>query len=520
MSEDNNKENLNDLNYAINKGSDPANFYNQKNNNKDQIIKIITIILITILLIAMISSFVYIIINKNKNGVNSNEDSNNNNQAIELANETAISNEIIVDNTSETINRKYGRIEVVWVDKSNNIIKKPLQPELKGLQPVKYTNSKFINTTLDDNAWYDYENQKWANAINSDGSYFVWIPRYAYKIVYYSDSTYQNVVGYCDYRGILKINSDKSLTRIYSTEKGITEVGNHYILQPAFMKDVASGYKNGGWDSEISGIWVAKYEMSMEKDNKHIETSSTENGNILVDSTTKAVSKPGVTSWRNISVNNCYKNGYNYDRNKESHLIKNSEWGAVAYLSYSKFGTNCVPITLNNNLNYVTGGNEIESEIYLYNGKESTTGNATGMYDFNGGAWEIISGYINNGYSGLKVYGGENDGDVYGTAKSNKYKTVYSNSNTDKGGTDYSATYANANYNLASYRRGEAIFETSISGFGNDSWNNNSSFYLQQDTPFFSRGGDFNSITGGGAFCFKGISGQANQSEGFRVVII
>lgn len=45
------------------------------------------------------------------------------------------------------------------------------------------------------------------------------------------------------------------------------------------------------------------------------------------------------------------------------------------------------------------------------------------MYDFNGGAWEIIMlGYINNGYSGLKVYGGENDGDVYGTAKSNKYR--------------------------------------------------------------------------------------------------
>lgn len=36
-----------------------------------------------------------------------------------------------------------------------------------------------------DNDWYDYKNQKWANIfVESEGieSYYVWIPRYVYKI--------------------------------------------------------------------------------------------------------------------------------------------------------------------------------------------------------------------------------------------------------------------------------------------------------------------------------------------------
>lgn len=44
------------------------------------------------------------------------------------------------------------------------------------------------------NDWYDYNNQKWANAVTKDGDgnitgYWVWIPRYAYKITNYNTST-------------------------------------------------------------------------------------------------------------------------------------------------------------------------------------------------------------------------------------------------------------------------------------------------------------------------------------------
>ena len=63
-------------------------------------------------------------------------------------------------------------------------------------------------------------------------------------------------------------------------------------------------------------------------------TNDTANGNIPTTNAgnsnyVRAVSKPNVTSWRWITVGNMYTNSYYYDRNKDSHLMKNSEWGAV-----------------------------------------------------------------------------------------------------------------------------------------------------------------------------------------------
>ena len=44
-------------------------------------------------------------------------------------------------------------------------------------------DGKEVTVTSDNqDNWYDYENQKWANTKTQDGSYWVWIPRYAYKI--------------------------------------------------------------------------------------------------------------------------------------------------------------------------------------------------------------------------------------------------------------------------------------------------------------------------------------------------
>ena len=154
-----------------------------------------------------------------------------------------------------------------------------------------------------------------ANAVDSNGSYFVWIPRYAYRITYYSNSQYTKVVGYCDGRGIMKLNEDNTLTRICTSNTGIRETANHYIVAPAFSKDTASGYRNGGWDYDLPGFWTSKYEMSMETNGTHTETINSDIGNVQINEEVKAVSKPCVSSWRNINIRNCYLNGYNYDRN-------------------------------------------------------------------------------------------------------------------------------------------------------------------------------------------------------------
>ncbi len=51
-----------------------------------------------------------------------------------------------------------------------------------GMTPIKWNGSSWVNTTGNDPDWYDYTAKKWANAKTSDGSMWVWIPRYAYSI--------------------------------------------------------------------------------------------------------------------------------------------------------------------------------------------------------------------------------------------------------------------------------------------------------------------------------------------------
>ncbi len=493
-------------------------------DNKDMKLRIIiTVSVIIILVLAIIIGVMYTINEPKKNnelnqGSIVNETSEEELEEIKIA-QNVINNTIIENEGNEELNKKFGKIDIIWLDKNNNIISKPLAPVLKGMTPVKYSmkDRNFLETTENDNEWYNYEEKKWANAVDGE-SYFVWIPRYAYKITYYSDNTYTTPIGYSDYRGILKINNDNTLTRITTNNQGLTEVGNHYILAPAFSRDTASGYRNGGWDTNISGIWVAKYEMSMETNGIHTETENNQIGNVLINDHIKAVSKPGVSSWRNISIGNSYVNAFNYNRELESHLMKNSEWGAIAYLAYSKYGRT-TQLEVNKDTNYTTGGSETITQVYIYNVNESTTGNNTGIYDLSGGAWEFTAGYINNGYSGINTYGGSNEGYLCENARNTKYKTVYTHGNNDDG-TQYDRTYAIQNYLLNITKRGEAIIETSNAGFGTDSWGPSSSFFVQQDTPFFARGGDFANNAGAGLFSYTGSNGQQDAGTGYRVVLV
>ena len=66
---------------------------------------------------------------------------------------------------------------------------------LTGMTPIKFTDPTDssegepleIQIANLDGTWYSYIAQKWANAKTQDGSMWVWIPRYAYKITYYTD---------------------------------------------------------------------------------------------------------------------------------------------------------------------------------------------------------------------------------------------------------------------------------------------------------------------------------------------
>ena len=357
-------------------------------------------------------------------------------------------------------------------------------PNLKGdMEPVYWDESNnevnLEDDKFDSTKWYNYGSNNWANAKTSDGSYWVWIPRYEYQVI--------NNVTDSSQAGTVNVNFIPTST--------ITASSSDYYIHPAFRNDSSNNFSNGGWDSELAGFWVAKYEMSMEDRNgNHVETTES-NGNVALSDTVKMVSKPGVTSWRYINIANSYTNSYNYDRTKESHLMKNSEWGAVAFLTHSKYGRKGQEVTINSNSSYYTGGGTGEA-YKTTNTNQSSTGNITGIYDLNGGAIEYVAAF-NGNYSG-EYYTGSSYVDAEGNnfantgGKSTKYATAYS-------GTLISSAY----------KRGDATYETT-------GWNGDNEFFITSDRTFFIRSGSYLAGSSAGIFYYNSVNGGYNNEDIYR----
>ena len=335
--------------------------------------------------------------------------------------------------------------------------------------------------------------KKWANAITEDGSMWVWIPRYAYSITsgYHSSST-----------GTIEIKFLKESSNVAydgtSTWDNVSGQGK-WNIHPAF-----------NYGQEVSGIWVAKFEASP-------EGATTSTSNSEYNGTGKKLQvKPGVSSWRSITISNIYDVCKNYNSALNSHMMKNDEWGAVAYLSKSKYGKQNEEVWINNSSSYITGsagnsasasGNTGTTTDYTSTQgvKASTTGTVYGVYDMSGGAWEYVAGYVNNGHGNLTNYGSSL---VNGDAKT---KNVYSKASSD--------SYEN-NYNANSSKYGDAVYETSTNGSGSTSWYGDYSYFPYTSYPFFLRGGYYDNGTSAGVFYFNYDNGGSYSSSSFRPVLV
>lgn len=182
---------------------------------RNQII-IVTTVIIIIFVLAIVS-IIILLGNKDQEYANKILENITINDKEQEENDKILQNDniTIIENNNETLNRKFGKVEIVWIDEKNNVIDNPLSPNLGGMKPVKFNtrSSQFEEIQDVDNNWYNYAEQRWANAKSEDGSYFVWIPRFAYRIVYYSNNQYTKTIGYCDGRGITKINEDRKLDK-------------------------------------------------------------------------------------------------------------------------------------------------------------------------------------------------------------------------------------------------------------------------------------------------------------------
>ena len=318
------------------------------------------------------------------------------------------------------------------------------------MELVKWDGTQFVPDET--NSSYDYNSQQWANAkVTIDGveSYFVWITRYEYKINY-------NTPGTPEDGGTIDI-------KFIPTNQTTADEG--YIIHPAFTSDV----NNGGWSEELPGIWVGKYETA--RSDSEGETQGT--------STTIKVQPGVVTSWRNTKIGDIYNYARAYSPSLNSHMLKNSEWGAVAYLTESKYGRNGTEVTKNGNSNYITADAGI-----IANPEQSSTGNVYGIYDLSGGAYEFVTAYYSKS-SELSP------GSSFANGLSDEYSTAYIETSVS-----------------SSYKLGDATYET------NGWYEDEANFFVNySNRPFLVRGGHYDS-GGAGIFAFNKSNGYAVDTAG------
>ena len=293
--------------------------------------------------------------------------------------------------------------------------------------PVYYDDSKNVWKCADkDNKdsltrWYNYDYKMWANAVT----------------INYSDSSIKNK--YFNSNGTLKIKPGEEVL--------MDDITTMWVWIPRFNTTTPSNY-NGGTQTqpnaidvtfvkqnevaldaftfgnkELSGFWYGKFEVG------HITLASSSTNdslgctNEICSNANGIIIKPNVTSLARSNVSNFFyasrsmeqpNNSFGFVSSEvDTHMSKNNEWGAVAYLTQSIYGrctssTTCTEVGINNNGSYKTGygapaGSSDSATNEAYNttrGKDaSTTNNIYGIYDMSGGRYEYVMGVYNNAKS-------------------------------------------------------------------------------------------------------------------------
>ena len=397
-------------------------------------------------------------------------------------------------------------------------LNEPNAPVLaEGMIPIKYDGTNWVKaeSTNTNDDWYNYDNKMWANAVMvtsgtrdtymnaSTGTtiseedilaYYVWIPRYKYQLFNVDSTTIDPIE--------IQIKFE------YGTPtKSSGTTNDEWLTHPAFTF---------GTD-ELKGIWVGKFSTTG-------------------DATTPTV-KPNIGMLTNQNVSTQFTTSQKFGTTTyltstgvskvDAHMMKNIEWGAVAYLKQSKYGLGTTDIGLNNynSSPYLTGCGSTSGSAYsttcnAYNTTggmlASTTGNITGVYDMsakigtyvmgvmqdNTGTNTPMSGYsssYNSGFTG-KIYDSGNFTDFTGTPFPNtKYYDLYA----------YGTSYSDYTRRILGDATGEV-----------HGWYGDYSGFVSSDIPWFIRGGSYDGgPTIAGVFSFDIYDGRPGPGLVFRSVL-
>ena len=407
-----------------------------------------------------------------------------------------------IGDTSNCITKIENGYENIYCLSESNLIKEDPsganRPVLvEGMIPITYDGSKWVKADKNGvyNNWYDYGNRKWANAVmvtsatretymnadigttipeNDILAYFVWIPRYKYKLfnATYKSGTTEQLIEVTFENGT---STTGNVTCTYTSNGAETcqnKANGNWYTHPAFTMINASGNK-----TELKGIWVGKFETTGSTSTPTIKPGIEAIKEDVITDIAEMYSASKLIR----STNYLTTNGAN---ESDSHMMKNIEWGTVAYLKQSIYGLGITDI--GDNLYGPTGGGT--GTRYTTNTSQSTTGNITGVYDMAGGVWEYVMGNYNKqaGSSGLTI-----------STVPTQHIDIYS-------GASVSASHL-----------GDALGETA-------GWYSDTYYFISSSNPWFIRGGCYYSGADDGelgVFAFDRYDAVAYVSYGFRVVL-
>lgn len=369
-------------------------------------------------------------------------------------------------------------------------------PELKdNLVAVTINTDGTVKKASLYSEWYNYTNKTWANAVLLNGNdtykegdiiiedaikaYYVWIPRYKYQIFYDGSNATS--------KQLINIEFENKNT---AKSNGATK--DSWLTHPAFTFG----------DTELNGIWVGKFE--------------------LTGTTTNPTIKPNVKSLINENVSTLFATTQKLSSN--SSMLKNSEWGAITYLTTSIYGQGLSEVRINNSNTFITGCAATSENGSAYNGCQnkyntqigvlaSTTGNISGIYDMSGGAGEYVMGVMEDSLNsnipssgGSSQYNSGFTGKTTGTVANvtgvtfpeSKYYDIYK--------------YGAVSSDYTRYHLGDAT--TEVKG-----WNSDYLSIVSSGGPWFIRGGYYNNGVGAGIFSVNIGSGPAYSYFSARAVL-
>ena len=451
------------------------------------------------------------------------------------------------------------KCQVNFVSKYSEHILDGNDPVLKdGLIPVIINDDGSVTKSSLGWKWYEYGNQEWANAVilNNeyeeyyDGdvipedaieSYFVWIPRYRYQLFNVDNGNYTELIDES-----LLTNKAQVINIEFENKERAKSTGStvgSWLTHPAFTA------------FETNGMWVGKFETGYKS------ASTKEEAEKNVNEPESIQIKPNVYSWRGIQVVNAYSSSYNYRREMNSHMMKNTEWGAVAYLQHSKYGSQ-KSVRINNNENYITGYasvveptcgytgtnedcNKYESTLPKVDGNDtvnylnptsvyaSTTNNYSGIYDLSGGSWEYVMGVMlssdnitpcsgrnetfHSGFNGPYCDVGQTSSKIDGKnfPTDSRYYDVYDYAKVDE-------RYDRRILGDATGEMGPFVDRTYTNSRVRQisSWYADEAWFVSSALSWFCRGHTFHGGSGAGVFAFSYNAGSVNVYDSYRIILV